>query len=433
MHLKIPTALVFEPLLHPARYKGAWGGRGSGKSHFFGGLGIEDAVRFPGDYGEGLRWACVREVQKSLKDSAKFLIEKKLQDLGLGEDQGFKVWKTEIETPKDGLITFDGMQDHTADSFKSKEGFHRLWMEEAHSISDRSLTIIRPTIRAEGSEIWASWNPQRPTDAIDQMLRGDRRPTGSVVVRANWSDNPWFPNVLEQERQDDLRDRADRYGNIWEGEYATVLEGAYFAKHLTEAQLQGRIGEYQADELLKTYAFWDLAGTSDKSDAVAIWVAQQRGDAIKVLDYYEAVGQPFEAHVHWLRKHWPTVFCVLPHDGHKHDTVYAVTPRGFLSEAGFGVQVVPNQGRGAAMLRVDALRRLFPRLRFNESTTKPGRDALGWYHERRDEARGIGLGPDHDWSSHGADAAGLMAIWFETLGATDDWSKPIRRGLKGVA
>lgn len=433
MHLKIPTALVFEPLLHPARYKGAWGGRGSGKSHFFGGLGLEDAVRFPGDHGEGLRWLCCRETQKSLKESAKRLIEDKLIQFGLGEKQGFKVYREVIETPGDGLIVFTGLADHTADSVKSYEGFHRAWIEEAQSVSDRSLTLLRPTIRSEGSEIWASWNPNRPTDAIDQMLRGDRTPSDATVIRANWSDNPWFPKVLDQERRDDLENRADRYGHIWEGEYATVLEGAYYAKHLTQAQLDGRIGEYQADDLLKTYAFWDIAGTSDKADATAIWIAQHRGDAIKVLDYYEAVGQPFETHVAWLRQHWPNAFCVLPHDGHKHDTVYAVTPRGFLSEAGFGVQVVPNQGRGAALARVDALRRLFPRLRFNEATTKGGREALGWYHEKRDEVRNIGLGPEHDWSSHSADAAGLMAIWFETLGATDDWSKPIRRNLKGVA
>src|SRR6056297_2974840 len=248
--LKIRTAAVFMPLLQPARYKGAHGGRGSGKSHFFAELGIEDALRFPGDHGEGLRWACVREIQKSLKDSAKFLIEKKLSDFGLGEQQGFKVFRELIETPKGGVITFDGMQDHTADSFKSKEGFHRLWGEEAHSLSDRSLTIIRPTIRAANSELHFSWNPQRPTDAVDRMLRGNVTPTGATVVRANWSDNPWFPKVLEQERIDCLEQTPERYGHIWEGEYATVLEGAYFAKHLTEAEQDGRIGHVARDPLL---------------------------------------------------------------------------------------------------------------------------------------------------------------------------------------
>ena len=235
--LSIPTAAVFEPLLHPARYKGAWGGRGSGKSHFFAGLMIEEALMM-----QGYRAVCIREVQKSLKQSAKRLLEDKLQDFGLGEAQGFKVYREVIETPGDGLITFTGMQDHTADSVKSLEGFDRAWVEEAQSLSDRSMSLLRPTIRKEGSELWFSWNPQRATDPVDMMLRGATTPTGAKVVRANWSDNPWLPNVLNQERRDCLEATPERYGHIWEGEYATVLEGAYFAKHLTEAQLEGRIG-----------------------------------------------------------------------------------------------------------------------------------------------------------------------------------------------
>ncbi|WP_425061854.1 phage terminase large subunit [Roseovarius confluentis] len=393
-------------------------------------MGIEDAVRFPGDYGEGLRWLCCRETQKSLKESAKYLIEKKIGDLGLGGQ--FKIFREVIETPGDGLIVFTGLADHTAESVKSYENFHRAWIEEAQGVTDRSLTLLRPTIRAEGSEIWASWNPSRPTDAIDQLLRGDRKPPNATVVQALWSDNPWFPKELNDERENDLNLWPEKYGHIWQGEYATVLEGAYYARHLTEAQLAGRIGPLSTDDLLKTYAFWDLAGTSDKSDAVAIWIAQQRGDEIRVLDYYEAIGQPFDVHVGWLRKHWPDAFNVLPHDGHKHDTVYSVTPRGFLSDAGFGVHVVPNQGRGAALQRIDALRRIFPRLRFNDEKTKGGREALGWYHEKKDENRGIGLGPDHDWSSHAADAAGLLAIWFEMHGQ-ETMQGPIRRKLKGVA
>ena len=127
--LRIQTAAVFEPLLHPARYKGAWGGRGSGKSHFFGGLSIEDALRFKGDHGTGLRMVCLREVQKSLKFSAKSLIEQKLQDFGLGEADGFKVYREQIELPGDGVMIFNGLQDHTADSVKSLEDFHRAWIE----------------------------------------------------------------------------------------------------------------------------------------------------------------------------------------------------------------------------------------------------------------------------------------------------------------
>jgi phage terminase large subunit len=265
------------------------------------------------------------------------------------------------------------------------------------------------------------------------MLRGANLPTGSRIVRSNWSDNPWFPDVLEQERLDCLANQPERYGHIWEGEYATVLDGAYYAKHLTEAQLQGRIGIVPRDQLNKVYAFWDIGGTSKTSDATAIWVVQFVGLDVRVLDYYEAVGQPFEAHVNWLRSSgYEDAICVLPHDGRKHDSVYQVTPMAYLGEAGFLTELVRNQGAGAAMQRVDAVRLLFPAIRFNEATTQGGRDALGWYHEKRDEHRGIGLGPEHDFASHGADAFGLMAVYKATMAATDTWSKPLRRNLAGV-
>ena len=433
---KVPEA--FEPLLHPSRYKGAWGGRGSGKSHFFAESAIIDAVTFPGEYGEGIRFACVREVQKSLKDSAKLLLEDKLAKFGLGEAQGFKVFEKVIQTPHDGVITFDGMQDHTADSFKSKEGFHRAWTEEAQAMSARSLALLRPTIRWESkggtSELWFSWNPNRPTDAVDGFLRSSAAPKDAAVVRANWNNNPWFPAVLERERQEDLQHRPEQYGHIWEGEYATVLTGAYYAKHLTEAELAGRIGNVARDPLLKVYAIWDIGGTSSKSDACAIWIVQWVGSEIRFLDYYEAVGQEFSAHVNWLRKNgYADAVCVLPHDGRKADMVYAVTPRSYLQEAGFKVDIVPNQGSGAALLRVEALRRAFPRIWFDRDKTQGGRDALGWYHAKLDEHRGIDLGPEHDWSSHGSDAAGLVAIYDATLVTESTWDKPLRRNLKGLA
>lgn len=432
--LKIRTPEAFVPLLQPARYKAAWGGRGSGKSHFFAETMIEDALRYPGDTGVGLRAACIREVQKSLKESAKRLLEDKLEKFGLTEQDGFKVYREVIETPKDGLIIFTGMQDHTADSVKSMEGFHRAWIEEAQSLSDRSLSLLRPTIRAEGSELHFSWNPNRPTDPVDRMLRGPAIPTDAVVVRANWSDNPWFPKVLEQERLDCLNQTPERYGHIWEGEYATVLEGAYFAKHLTIAEQEGRIGLRVRDPLMKVYAFWDIASTGDKADATAIWVGQFIGDEFRMIDYYEVIGQPFDAHITWLRKNgYEDAVCVLPHDGRKHDVVYSVTPEGVLRDAGFVVDVVENQGRGAALMRIDAARRVFPSVTFDKDKTEPGRQALGWYHEKRDEVRAVGLGPNHDWSSHGADAFGLACIYKLAQPETNSWGKPLRRNLKGVA
>lgn len=407
--LQIPTARVFVPLLSPARYKGAWGGRGSGKSHFFAGALVEEHLANRGELS-----VCVREVQKSLAQSSKRLIESKLSQFGLGEADGFKVFEKEIRTPGDGLIAFQGMQDHTADSIKSLEGFRRAWVEEAQALSARSLTLLRPTIRAEGSELWFSWNPVRKSDAVDALLRGASPPTGATVIRANWSDNPWFPPELEQERRDDQRDRPDQYDHVWEGDYASVSAGAYYAASLTTARAECRIGHVAADPLMTVRAIWDIGGTGAKADACAIWIAQFVGREIRVLDYYEAIGQPLAAHVTWLRESgYGKALCILPHDGAHSDKVFDASYEGALRSAGFDVIVVPNQGAGAAMARVEAGRRMFPRIWFNAATTEPGREALGAYHEKRDEKRLIGLGPNHDWSSHAADAFGLMCVAYE--------------------
>jgi phage terminase large subunit len=409
--LQIDTARVFVPLLEPARYKGAYGGRGSGKSHFFAEKLIDDSL-----YEPGMLSVCIREVQKDLKDSAKRLIENKLIALGLGEADGFKVFRSEIVTPGDGIITFQGMQDHTAESIKSLEGFKRAWVEEAQSLSKRSLALLRPTIRVPSSEMWFSWNPRKKTDPVDLMFRGIERPTGAAAVFANWSENPWFTAELEQERQDCLRMSSDQYDHIWEGGYVTVAEGAYFAKDLALAREQNRIGNLAFDPLMHVRLFFDIGGTGARADACSIWPAQFIGREIRVRDYYEAVGQPLATHVAWLKAngYGPDRASIwLPHDGATHDKVFSVSYESALRDAGYDVTVIPNQGKGAAGARVEAARRLFPSIWFDERTTEAGREALGWYHERKDEARGIGLGPEHDWSSHGADAFGLMCVAYE--------------------
>lgn len=407
--LKIPTARAFTPLLAPSRYKGAYGGRGSGKSHFFGEKLIDDHL-----YEPGLRSVCIREVQKSLKDSSKRLIEDKLAYFKLGERDGFKIYKEVIECPGDGIITFNGMQDHTAESIKSLEGFKRAWFEEAQTASSRSLQLLRPTIRDEESELWFSWNPRRKVDPVDVMLRGKELPTGTIVVSANWSENPWFTKVLEQERKDCLKINPEQYDHIWQGGYATVLEGAYFAKHIQEARLAGRIGKVAADPLMTIRLFCDIGGTGAKADAFTMWAAQFIGKEIRVLNYYEAVGQPLATHMAWMRQEgYEQAQIWLPHDGSTNDKVYDVSYESALKQAGYEVTVIPNQGKGAASARIESARRTFPQVWFDQEHTESGLDALGWYHERRDENRNTGLGPEHDWASHGADAYGLMSIVYE--------------------
>jgi phage terminase large subunit len=414
--LKTAIAPVYVPLLTPSRYKGAYGGRGSGKSHFFGELLVEDCLME-----RGMLAVCIREVQMTLAQSSKRLIETKIQELGVGSE--FKVFDDKIKTPGDGVIIFQGMKDHTAESIKSLEGFKRAWVEEAQALSARSLTLLRPTIRAPDSELWACWNPRRKSDAIDEFLRV-KKPHNAIVVEANWRDNPWFPQVLEDERQLDQRLYPERYDHIWEGQYAKAFEGAYFAASLSQARVQGRICRVGEDPIIAKRAYFDIGGAGAKADAMAIWIVQFVGREIRILDYIEGVGQVLAYYVAELRKRGhDKILCVLPHDGVTTNNITGKRYQDHMADAGFEVEVIKNQGPGAAGMRIEAARRVFPRCWFNETTTESGRDALGYYHERKDENRNVGLGPDHDWSSHAADGFGLMAIHYEEPRAKADSSR----------
>jgi len=228
--LRIPTARVFVPLLAPARYKGAWGGRGSAKSHFFAGLALEDAISV------GCDVVCIREIQRTLDQSVKKLLEAKIEAHNIGDY--FDVQDRKIVTRPigggQGVITFEGMQNHTADSIKSLEGFGRAWVEEAQSLSQRSLDLLRPTLRAPGSELWFSWNPNKPTDPVDALLRGAEPPPGSVVVPVTYRDNPWFPDVLKVEMEYDRRRDPDKYGHVWLGGYEARSEARVFRNWAVE-------------------------------------------------------------------------------------------------------------------------------------------------------------------------------------------------------
>lgn len=218
--LDIPTARTFVPLLAPARYKGAWGGRGGAKSHFFAGLMIEENIS------QKLDNVCLREVQKSLKFSAKKLLENKIQEMNAGSY--FEVQDKIIYTKLGGVIIFEGMQNHTDESIKSLEGFDRAWVEEAQSLSQSSLDKLRPTIRKPGSELWFSWNPKKPTDPVDSLLRGGDPPPGAVVVKSLYSDNPWLPQVLQDEMEYDRRRDNDKFTHIWLGGYDKHSEARVF-------------------------------------------------------------------------------------------------------------------------------------------------------------------------------------------------------------
>lgn len=198
------------------------------KSHFFAELGVERAMMQ-----SGLRMVCLREVQKTLKESAKRLIEDKIASHGLSSE--FEIQNDQIKNPGGGIVLFQGLADHTAESIKSLEGFDIAWVEEAQTLSARSLEFLRPTIRKPGSEIWFSWNPRSSSDPVDQFIRGDHPPNNLIQVRSNWKDNPWFPAEMEEERQHDFKFNRDRYSHIWDGEYEPAAIGSLWNRAMLHA------------------------------------------------------------------------------------------------------------------------------------------------------------------------------------------------------
>jgi phage terminase large subunit len=222
-----PTARAYTPFLQPSRYKGAWGGRGSAKSHAFAENLLKRCIEKP-----GTRAVCVREVQRSLEQSVKRLLEDKINSFKLQDY--FPVSKTDIGTPGGGVIIFQGMQDHTADSIKSLEGFNVAWVEEAQTVSHRSLTLLRPTIREPGSEIWLTWNPRHATDPVDVLLRGTDKLHDAIVVGTSYRDNPWFPDVLRAEMEWDRGHDIEKYNHVWLGHYEGRSEARVFKNWVVE-------------------------------------------------------------------------------------------------------------------------------------------------------------------------------------------------------
>ncbi len=219
--LKLNVSRKFSQLWKPSRYKGAHGGRGSGKSHGFAEMLVARCVQRP-----GTRAACLREVQKSLKNSVKLLVEDKIRTMGVSSL--FEVLEAEIRTPGGGIIIFQGMLNHTADSIKSLEGFDIAWVEEAQGLSQRSLDLLRPTIRKPGSELWFGWNPNKPTDPVDALLRGASPPVDAIVIEMNYADNPWLPDELRADLEDDLRRDPDKFAHVWGGNYSLNSEARVF-------------------------------------------------------------------------------------------------------------------------------------------------------------------------------------------------------------
>ena len=424
--LKVEVPRAFVPLLRPARYKAAFGGRGSGKSHFFGEQIILRCYRQP------TRVACIREVQNSLKESVKQLLVDKIQKFGLG--QFFEVLESEIRGRNGSLIIFRGMQSYNAETIKSLEGYDIAWVEEAQSLSDVSLRMLRPTIRKDNSELWFTWNPRHDTDAVDKLLRSAVPPDDAIVVEVNWHDNPWFPEVLKAEKDRDYIVDPEMAEHVWGGGYQLVSEGAFYAKWLADAEKQGRIGDFPYRPAFPIITSWDLG----MHDYTAIWFFQTDGVSATAVDYYEVSGSGFDDIVAicmpelfkappedfkfdgWTLKRSLEILGrdppfryshhFLPHDVRVKELAAGGRSR-VESLIRLGVQNIRKGVPAKNEDRIEAVRRLLPIMKFNKTPrVELGLKRLRRYRRKWNDALQTYTDALHDENSHGADAFGEFAI-----------------------
>jgi phage terminase large subunit len=410
--IQIPDKLV--PVFEgEADVRGSHGGRGSAKSRTFAKMTAVRTYMWDCAGREGIILAG-RQFMNSLAESSMEEVKAAIRSEPWLAAH-FDIGETYIRT-KSGRIKymFTGL-DRNIDSIKSTSRILLAWIEEAENVIEQAWVKLIPTLREEDSELWVTWNPELETSATSKRFYKSTDPR-TKIVEMNYIDNPWFPDILERQRVKDKAERPHLYGHIWGGEFLSALEGAYFAEHLATAKEQDRVAVIPEDPHMVVRLFADIGGTGAKADNFVFWAAQFVGMTIRCINHYEVQGQPIASHLNWMRSQGYTpdrCKIWLPHDGDTNDRVFDVSYRTAFQDAGYSVVVIPNQGKGAAAARIEEARKLFPRIMFDDKKTEAGRKALGWYHEKRDAKRNIGLGPEHDWASHSADAFGLLAVAYE--------------------
>jgi len=244
-----------------ARYLAIRGGRGSGKSRSVASALVIRAAAKP------LRVLCGREVQKSIRDSVKRLLDDEIARLGLSSF--FTSTDTEIRGANGSLFIFAGLRGNP-DSIKSMEGVDIAWIEEAATVSQNSLNILVPTIRKPGSQLIFTWNPRKETDPVDAMFCGDSTPPRTVLKLVNHSDNPWLPEELRQEMEYDKKRDYDKYLHVWEGQYEKNSEARVF-KNWTVQEF-----DTPSNAVFRLGADWGYS--VDPTTLVRCWIGRLEGD-----------------------------------------------------------------------------------------------------------------------------------------------------------
>lgn len=389
-------------LFKPHRYKVMHGGRGSAKSWTVARVLLILAAS------KTLRVGCFREVQESIRESVHRLLSDQIQQLGLGAH--FEVTQNEIRCPSTGsLFVFAGLAQHTVESIKSFEGLDAAWIEEGQSVSKRSWDVLTPTIRKPGSEIWITFNPHLETDETWVRFAANAAPD-SWVRAINWRDNPWFPNVLEQERLATKQRDPDNYPNIWEGEPLRVAEGAIYAAEVDAMYREGRIRNVPHDQVLVVDTVWDLGW----NDSMTIGLFQRSASELRCIGYIEDSHKTLDWYVRELEKlpyRWGKDF--IPHDGAARDFKTGKSTEELLKGMGRTVEIL-------AMTSVEegirAARTVFPRAYIDDKCARL-LECLKRYRRTVNRKTGEAMGPLHDEYSHGADMWRYAAQAVERMGA----------------
>jgi phage terminase large subunit len=410
--------LKLEALFRPKRYKVLYGGRGGAKS-----WGISRALLILAAQ-KPLRVLCTREIQKSIKDSVHRLLQDQIK--ALGYEGLFDVVRDEIRHKTNGsLFLFAGLSDQTVDSIKSFEGVDVVWVEEGHSVTKRSWTILIPTIRKESSEIWVSFNPELDTDET-YVRFVMQSPPDTVLIPMSWRDNPWFPEILRKEKDHLQKIDPEEYDNVWEGKPKTVVAGAIYKAEILKVVADKRIRPVPYDPLLKVHTVWDLGW----NDQTTIIFAQRQGGELRVIDYYEESHTTYTQDVQAMEKRgYRYEYDWLPHDGKAHTkSADGKSPEEILQALGRKVQIIPQLDVEAG---VKAARQVFPRCYFDSDKTQRLIECLKRYRRRINQVTQQPEGPLHDEYSHGADAFRGLAQIVDRI--SNNEYKPIKYKDLGIA
>lgn len=387
----------FEFLFEPSRYKVCYGGRGSTKSH-----SVARALLIQGVQ-ETHRILCAREYQNSLSES----VHKLLADL-IGEHPAlrdfYEVQKTTIKGRNGTEFFFAGLK-HNITKIKSFEGCTRVWVEEAQTVSKGSWDVLIPTIRAPGSEIWLTMNPELETDESYKRFILDP-PANSIVRKVNWSDTPFFSEELRAEMEDLKAKNYDSYLHVWEGHPKQTLDGAIYANEMRQATEDLRIARVPYDSSAPVFSAWDLGW----SDMTSIWLWQKIGFDVRVIGFYQNRMEGLDHYVAWLeRTGYRFDRHFLPHDANRGQLSAAgKTIAAQLRGRGMPVSVLPQLPVKAG---ISATRTLFPRVWFDQAACADGIDCLRRYRYEVDQQTGqYSTQPLHDDASHGADAFRQLAV-----------------------